>query len=56
MVTLMKSWVSPDGAQYPAGTIFIPNPASDVVRGKMYMYSSPGGAMGQVILTVEPGK
>ena len=56
MVTLMKPWKSPEGYEYPAGTIFIPNPANDVPRGNMYMYSSPGGAMGQVILTVEPGK
>ena len=56
MVTLMKPWKSPDGYEYPAGTIFIPNPANDVPRGKMYMYSSPGGEMGQVILAVEPGK
>ena len=56
MITLSKSWTSPDGAEFPAGTIFIPNASYDVPSGKMYMYSSPGGAMGHVILTVEPGK
>jgi hypothetical protein len=56
MITLLKPWTSPDNYEYPAGTIFIPNMSTQLVQGKLYMYSSPGGAQGQVILDVEPGK